>query len=151
MCVEHHLCAKYPFQVNGRSTLCLVRKLSMLEEGWSSTMFPRDNWVTFERNNDYVSMFSNVCNTIFVPNSSPQVNGTRTESLVRKLSMSEAGVSSTFFPYENWVTCWKEHCLPLSIFMCVEHQLCVILLNSSEWNKHCFSSKKTINIRSKLI
>jgi hypothetical protein len=43
----------------------------------------------------------------------PLLNGRSTESLVRKLSMLEARGSSTIFPRENWVSFWKEYCLPL--------------------------------------
>jgi hypothetical protein len=45
----------------------------------------------------------------------------------------------------------KENCLPLSHFKCEEHQLHATLFHSSEWKKHLFSSKKTINVRSRRV
>jgi hypothetical protein len=47
---------------------------------------------------------------------------------------------STMFPFENWINFLKEYGLPLPLFMCEEHQLCAILLNSTELKKHCFST-----------
>jgi hypothetical protein len=59
-------------------------------------------------------------------NISIEVNGTSTVSLLRKPSMWEAGGSSTMFPCENFLNYWKEHCLPLSVLMCEEHELCAV-------------------------
>jgi hypothetical protein len=55
----------------------------------------------FEKNTAYLSGISNVSNISIVPNSSIQVKGTSTVSLVGKLSMLETGGSSTLFLYEN--------------------------------------------------
>jgi hypothetical protein len=54
-----------------------------------------------ERNTAYLSVFSCVWNITIVPNSSIQVNGRNTVSIVRKASMLEAGGSGTMFPCEN--------------------------------------------------
>jgi hypothetical protein len=54
-----------------------------------------------ERNTACHSVFSCVRNITFIPNSSIQVNGKSTASLVRKPLMLEAGGSLTFFSCEN--------------------------------------------------
>jgi hypothetical protein len=96
------------FQENGRSSVSLVRKLSMLEERGSSILFPsRREWAC-ERNTTYLSVFSWVMNITFGHNGHIQVNGRRTLSLVRTLPMLEAGGSNTLFPCENGVNMWKE-------------------------------------------
>jgi hypothetical protein len=61
-----------------------------------------------ERNTAYLSVFSWMRNITFVQNGPIQVNGRRTLSLVRTLSMLEVGGSNTLFPCKNGVSMWKE-------------------------------------------
>jgi hypothetical protein len=73
----------------------------MLEERGSATVFPEGRQLGFERKNAYFSMFPNVSNTTFVPNSSIELNGTSSACVGRKLSMLESGGPSTLFLNEN--------------------------------------------------
>jgi hypothetical protein len=62
-----------------------------------------------------------VCNINFVQNSSSQVSGRSTVSLVRKLSMLEAVMCSTLFSCENWVSLLQEYLQFESILMWKNH------------------------------
>jgi hypothetical protein len=61
-----------------------------------------------ERNTAYLSVFSWMRNITFVQNGPIQVNGRRTLSLVRTLSMLDVVGSNTLFPCENGVSMGKE-------------------------------------------
>jgi hypothetical protein len=54
--------------------------------------------VPFDRNTAYLSDFSRGRNITFVQNGSIKVNGRRTFCLIRKKSISDAGVCGTLYP-----------------------------------------------------
>jgi hypothetical protein len=99
----------------------------------------------------YLSVFSWVRNITFVQNCPIQVNGRSTVVLVRESLTLEAIGSSNFLTIVNSVSCLKEYCLPLSVFMAEEHQPFAKSSLSSEWKKHCSSCKRIIYVRSKRV
>jgi hypothetical protein len=109
-------------QVNWMSTLPLVRKPLILEAGGSSTMFPCENWINFQKEYYLLLRVFNMRNITFVPDSCIQLNGS-TVFLVRKQSMLEAEGSSTSFSCANSVTLLKEYLRSESI---------------SKWENHSF-------------
>jgi hypothetical protein len=78
-----------------------MEQYNVLEAAKSCTLFPVRTELPFENNTAYLSGYSCLRSITFVQNSSIQVNRRRTISLVRKLSVLEAGGSSTIFPCEN--------------------------------------------------
>jgi hypothetical protein len=107
--------------------------------------------LVFKRNTAYLSGLESVRNITFVPNSSIQLNGTSTVCLGRKLSMVESEGPSTLLLNVNLVTHSRIYCVALSVFIWVEHHLFVKVPNSCERKRHCFSFKKTINVRTKMV
>jgi hypothetical protein len=63
--------------------------------------------------------------------------------------MLERRGSSNLVNIVNSVCCLKEYCLLLSVFLDEQHHLCVRSPYSSEWEKHCSSCKRSINVTSK--
>jgi hypothetical protein len=63
--------------------------------------------------------------------------------------MLETGASSNLVNMVNSVCCLKEYCLLLRVFLDEQHHLCVQSPYSSEWEKHCSSCKRSINVTSK--
>jgi hypothetical protein len=45
-------------------------------------------------------------------------------ALEGKASLLEAGTCNTLFPCENWVSFWKEYCLPISVFKVEKCSFC---------------------------
>jgi hypothetical protein len=105
--VTSTLCHIAPLRRMEQSSVSLVRKLSMLEESLAPCFPLRREW-TCERNTAYLSVFSWMRNITFVQNGSIQVNGRRTLSLVRTLSMLEIEGSNILFPCEKRGNMWKE-------------------------------------------
>jgi hypothetical protein len=114
------LCKLAPLKSKEKA-LYLLGKQSMLEAGSSNTLFSWGNWVDFVRNTAYLSGISNVKNMTFVQNSSIQVDGRNTVSLLWKQSMLEAGGSSTLFSFGNCFTLLKEYLLSESVLKWVIH------------------------------
>jgi hypothetical protein len=90
--------------VNGKRTVSLVKKKKKheckKEEDLPHWFLVRIQ-LACEWNTAYLSGISKVWNMTCSENSSIQVNRSSTVSLVRKLSMLEAGGSSTVFSSEN--------------------------------------------------
>jgi hypothetical protein len=126
-----------------RNTCILWNNTMCHRQEYLAHCFPMRIELPFERNIAYHSFFSIVRNITFVQNNSFQVKWISTASLVKQPSMLEAGESSTLFPYVNWVNFSKEYWLPLRVFKCEGHYLCVKWLHSSERKKHCISSKRS--------
>jgi hypothetical protein len=63
--------------------------------------------------------------------------------------MLETRGSSNMVSMVNSVCFLKEYCLPLSVFLDQQHQLSAESPHSSEWEKHCSSYKRSINVPSK--
>jgi hypothetical protein len=137
--------------VNGSSTVALVRTSLMLEARQSITLFSIVNWVCCLT--EYclpLSIFMDVEHHLC--SLSPLTSECRcTVALVRESLMFEARGSSTLFSILNWFGCLRKYCLPLSVFMGEEHHLCAKLPSSSEWNQHCISCKRSMNVRSRRV
>jgi hypothetical protein len=110
---NHSLFEIYPLWMKWRNTCMLWNNTMSQRHKCPAHCFPMRIEFPFERNAAYLSWFLNVRNITFMQNSSIQVKGRSSVSFVRKQSMLEAGGSSTLFPCENWVSFWKEYCLPL--------------------------------------
>jgi hypothetical protein len=65
--------------------------------------------------------------------------------------MLEARGSSTLLSIVNWVTCLREYCLTLSVFMGEEPQVCAKLPLSSQGNQHSNSWKRSRNVRNRRV
>jgi hypothetical protein len=86
------------FQVNGRSTVSLVRKPSMLEEGGSSTLFPSENRAILWKEYLWSQCIWSGGVIHFMKNSFLRRNGEIPVSYGTKQSVLHAGVSCTLFP-----------------------------------------------------
>jgi hypothetical protein len=51
----------------------------------------------------------------------------------------------------NSVCSLKEYCISLSVFLDEQHHLCAESPLSSEWEKHCRSCNRSINVQSKTV
>jgi hypothetical protein len=78
-------------------------------------------------------VFSGVKNITFVHNGPIQLNRRCMGACVRESIIFEARGACTLFCSLNWVCCFKEFCLPLSVCTTEEHQLWVKYSLSSEW------------------
>jgi hypothetical protein len=107
------------------------------------------NELHIQRNTAYQSVFPWVRNITFVQNRPIQVNGRCSIACARESLMFEARVFSTLFSILNWGCCLKDYSLPLSVFMGEEHQLSAKSPRSSEWNQHCISCKRKMDVRSR--
>jgi hypothetical protein len=141
-------------EVNGRSTVFLGRKSPMLERGGTSILFPCENCVSLWKVYLLSECFEGVNHSLY--GKSPlqmKWRNTFNKCVSYKITQSvlESRVSSTFFPYDNWVTFGKEYCLPLRVFWNEEHHLCEKYLHSSKWKMHCISLKKTIYVRTRRV
>jgi hypothetical protein len=110
--------------MNGRSTASLERKPSMLEARRSTTLLPCEKWVSLRK--EYLQSVSVLKwkNHSLYEKYPLQMNRRNTCILWKKNSMLEAGESCTLFPYENWVTFWRENSLHFRVFKCKEHHFC---------------------------
>jgi hypothetical protein len=80
---------------------------------------------------------------------SPHKIGRETAVFVRESLMIETRESSNLVNIVNSFCSLKEYCLPLSVFLDEQHLLCAESPHSSEWEKHCISCKRSINVTSK--
>jgi hypothetical protein len=83
-------------------------------------------------------------------NGSMQLKGRITGAHVRESLMLEARGTSILFRVVNLVNCGKELCLPLSVFMGEEQNLCAKLLYTCDCKKHCSSFQRIFNVRKKI-
>jgi hypothetical protein len=68
-------------------------------------------------------------------------------SLYGKPSLSEAAAFSTLFPYENWVSDWKEYFLQIKTFQVRKVIFIQIGLFKWEDKKTCLSQKKSSRLK----
>jgi hypothetical protein len=94
----------------------LERNPSMSVAAASSTLFPCENWESFERNTYCKSEFSKWRKSHFVPNRPIQLSWQNTCIFKRKSYVLEAGTSSKLFPCENWISLWKKYFLQIKVF-----------------------------------
>jgi hypothetical protein len=59
--------------------------------------------------------------------------------------------SSTLLSIVNWVTCWREYCLTLSVFMGEDPQVFAKLPLSSQGNQPSNSWKRSRNVRNRRV
>jgi hypothetical protein len=123
----------------------------MLESRGSSTLFSILNWVSWLK--EYwlsLSIFMGEEHQLCAKylRWSKRRN---TVALVRKSLMLESIGSSTLFNILNWVSCLREYCLPVSVFMGEGYHLCAKSPLSSEWNQHGISCKRTMNVRTRSV
>ena len=65
--------------------------------------------------------------------------------------MLEAATSSVFFPFDNWVSFWKEYFLQIMDFKVEKGSFCSKQNYSAKWRKHGYLSKKTISVKCRSI
>jgi hypothetical protein len=107
-------------QVNGSNTVSPVRKSSTLEAGGSSTLFSCEKWGGLLKEYLRFESILKWKNHSLYVKYLLQVKWRNTSILWQNTMCSiEARVCCILF--ENWITYWKEYCLPLSLFMCEEH------------------------------
>jgi hypothetical protein len=68
---------------------------------------------------------------------------------VRESLMLETRGCSNMVSMVNSVCSLKEYCLTLSVFLDEQHHLSAESPHASEWEKHCTSCKRSINVTSK--
>jgi hypothetical protein len=95
------------FRWNGEIHVSCGRTQSVFEAGVSNTLFLYENWVRFWKEYCLALSISSGCIIHFVQNSRVHLNWRNTSISWKKTSMLEAGVSSTLFPFEIWVSLWN--------------------------------------------
>jgi hypothetical protein len=109
--------------VKGISKLALIKKSSTLQTGGISKLISWENLVSFLKEICELKAFSNGRLIHFMKSTHFRWNR-ETHVSYGTIPCVKAGVCCSLFPYGNWVTCLKEYCLTLSVFMCEEHHLC---------------------------
>jgi hypothetical protein len=71
--------------------------------------------------------------------------------VVRESLILETRGSSNLVNIMNPVCSLKEYCPPLSVFLDEQHHLWAESPLSIEWQKHCSSCKRSINVTSKRV
>jgi hypothetical protein len=104
--------------VNGRSSISLVRKATMLEAGGSIILFSCENWGSFWKEYLQSERVLKWENCSIYEKYSLQKKWRNTCILWMIQSVLNAEVSYTLFPYEDWVSFWKEYCLLVRIASC---------------------------------
>jgi hypothetical protein len=120
-CEVHHFLPNSPIQLNGTSTVCLGRKLSVVESGGPSTLFLNENWVTYWKTYCMALSIFMWMDFLFFRSWEMQVKGWSTVSLLREPLMLAARGSSMLFPSENWVYYKQEYCLSFRLLHCGQH------------------------------
>jgi hypothetical protein len=137
--------------VNGSCTVGLIRETLLLTGREISTLLRILNWVSSLRTYWYLSVLLYVRTFNFVPNLLFQLTGPSGVGVVRKVWMLQAGEWSSLSSDDTWVTCFKEYCLPLSVFKDEVYHLCATSPLWREWKKFSGSSEKIIYVGSKSV
>jgi hypothetical protein len=140
-----------PIRANGACIVGLMRESFLFTGRGPSTLLSIVHWVSCLRPYCYLSVFLCVRNINFVPKLLFVVTESSSEYVLGKVWMLQAGGSSTLWSVENWVTCLKECCLPLSVFRDEEWHLCATSPLWREWKELRGSWKKIIYVRSKRV
>jgi hypothetical protein len=98
------------FQLNGRSTVSLGRKPSILEEGGSQTLFSCENWVNLWMEYSLPLHIISCEEHHLCAKQQLWRDGRNTLPLVSKTSILEAGMSSTLFPLRTQWYCERNTC-----------------------------------------
>jgi hypothetical protein len=77
------------------------------------------------------------------------MKGRKTAVFVRESFMLETRGSSKMVSRVNSVCSLKEYCLPLSFYLDLQHHLSAECPHSNDWEKHCGSCKRSINVTSR--
>jgi hypothetical protein len=110
--------------------------------------FPVRIELACRRNTPYLPACSSGRNIHFRKNNLIQVNWRLCVSLGRKPFMLEAGVCCTLFPYENWVSMWKECSLSVSVFNGRNSHFLQNNPIQLNWRNTCISWNNTLCVRS---
>jgi hypothetical protein len=137
--------------VKGACIIGLMRESFLITGRRPSTLLSIVHWVSCLRPYCYLSVFLRVRNINFVPNLLFLVTESSSEYVLGKLWMLQEGGSSTLCSVDNWVTCLKECCLPLSVFRDEEWHLRATSPLWREFKKLWGSWKKIIYVRSKRV
>jgi hypothetical protein len=125
----------------------LERKPSMLEGGYLEYCSPMNIELLFERNTACLWGFSGGRKATFVPKNVYSWIEETHVSLKRKPSTLEGVASSTLLFCENWVTFWKEHCLPSRVLRWRNAHFVSNQPTQLNWKNPFISWKKTIYFR----
>jgi hypothetical protein len=101
------------FSWDEETHVSFVRKPRTLAGGASSVLFFGQKWVCFWKKDCLPIRFSKVRKAHFVPRRTIQLSWRSTCISQKKIIKLEAGACSTLCPCQNWISFWKEYCLPI--------------------------------------